>query len=112
MVAVVEMDNPKDIRQLSCGFLQDENSWIFFPATVAFYTSEDGEHFTLYGTANPSMGPKESGVHVEDITVKSKPVKAKYIKVEAKSLIKCPDWHNGAMYDGKAWLFADEIKIN
>jgi predicted alpha-1,2-mannosidase len=112
LVAVVEMDNPKDIQRLSCGFLQDENSWIFFPTKVSFYTSEDGKNYSLFGTDSPSVGPKESGVHLEDITVKGKPVKAKYIKLEAKSLIKCPGWHKGALYDGKAWLFADEIKIN
>ncbi|MGQ1788237.1 hypothetical protein [Saccharicrinis sp. GN24d3] len=35
--------------------------------------------------------------------------KARYIKIKAKSVGQCPDWHPGK--GGKAWLFAEEIVI-
>ena len=38
-------------------------------------------------------------------------IQARYIKIKAKSLIKCPRWHKGFEHDGDAWIFADEIII-
>jgi hypothetical protein len=34
---------------------------------------------------------------------------ATHIRVVAKNIGTCPDWHQGA--GGKAWIFADEIII-
>jgi hypothetical protein len=33
-----------------------------------------------------------------------------YIRIHAKNIAVCPEWHKGA--GGKAWLFVDEIMIN
>jgi hypothetical protein len=33
----------------------------------------------------------------------------RYIKVRAKNIGACPDWHPGS--GGKAWLFVDEIMV-
>lgn len=107
----VTLEEAKTISNISCGFLQDENSWIFFPSMVEFYASSDGENFELVGTVKPTVSPKESGVHLEDMGVTPSGLSAKYIKVKAHSLLKCPSWHKGALYDGKAWVFADEISI-
>jgi len=38
-----------------------------------------------------------------------KQAKARYIKIKAANIGKCPDWHKGA--GGKAWLFVDEAVI-
>ncbi|MBK6949685.1 MAG: hypothetical protein IPH16_17820 [Haliscomenobacter sp.] len=34
---------------------------------------------------------------------------ARYIRVTAKNIGKCPPWHAGS--GGKAWVFADEISV-
>jgi len=36
-------------------------------------------------------------------------VNARYVRVKAVNMGKCPQWHKGA--GNKAWLFADEISI-
>ncbi len=36
-------------------------------------------------------------------------VDTRFIRVHAKNIKTCPQWHAGA--GGKAWLFADEIMI-
>ena len=41
----------------------------------------------------------------------SKSTKARYIKVMAKNYGDVPKWHVGAPFDGKAWIFVDEIQI-
>jgi hypothetical protein len=38
-----------------------------------------------------------------------KDAKARFIKVIAKNIGQCPDWHVGK--GGKAWLFIDEIVV-
>ena len=37
---------------------------------------------------------------------------ARYIKIEAKNAGALPEWHLGYPYDGKAWIFVDEIEID
>ena len=41
----------------------------------------------------------------------SKSTKARYIKVLAKNYGDVPKWHLGAPFNGKAWIFVDEIQI-
>ena len=36
---------------------------------------------------------------------------ARYIKIVARNLGNLPKWHLGYEYDGKAWIFVDEIEI-
>jgi hexosaminidase len=50
---------------------------------------------------------EDSGV--KDILVEAGGVEARYVRVTAKSIGRCPSWHPGA--GGKAWLFADEIIV-
>ena len=35
----------------------------------------------------------------------------KYVKIIAKKLGKVPEWHKGYPYDGRGWVFVDEISI-
>ncbi len=109
---VVDLGSSQSVNNLGCGFLQDENSWIFFPSAVAFYGSADGETFTELGEVMASVRPEEPGVHLEDFSIAVGGQTARYIKVVATSLLQCPPWHKGAEFDGKAWVFADEFTIN
>jgi hypothetical protein len=36
---------------------------------------------------------------------------ARYVKIVAKNLGDLPEWHLGYPYNGKAWIFVDEIEI-
>ncbi|MCB0639769.1 MAG: GH92 family glycosyl hydrolase [Lewinella sp.] len=109
--AIVDLHAIRDIHTIATGFLQDENSWIFFPTSVEYLASEDGENFHSLGTVHSTTRPEEKGVFLEDLTLAVRDTRARYIKVRATSLLKCPPWHKGAEYDGKAWVFADEIMV-
>ena len=39
-----------------------------------------------------------------------RPAKARYLRLVATNVGRCPDWHPGA--GEKAWIFADEIEID
>ncbi len=108
---IIDLSEVRTLNKISGGFLQDENSWIFFPTSVEYFASENGKDFRSLGTVKSKVLPREQGVFLENFDLPVKGTKARYLKVKANSLIKCPSWHKGALYDGKAWVFADEIAI-
>jgi hypothetical protein len=107
--AIVDLGKQTTVSYLSVNFLQDVNSWIFMPAYVEFYSSEDGDNFKLIGKADNTVAENDWTVTIKDFTVKTAPIKARYIKVIGKSNVMCPEWHKGAGY--KLHIFTDEITI-
>ena len=57
----------------------------------------------------PPATPSAS-IELQFFTLAFEPTKAKYIKVEAVSLLKNPDWHPAP--GEKCWIFIDEILVN
>lgn len=111
MVAIVDLGEVKKIKTISAGFLQDINSWIFYPSQVEFLYSVDNVNFSPAGTVENKVSPKADGGQKQDLVLKMNPIKARYIKVVAKNIGKCPSWHKGFIYGGDAWIFADEILV-
>ena len=109
MIAVVDLGELTSVQKISTSFLHDINPWIFRPVQVEFLISADGENFENVATCSSAvpMGEtkKQSVVFAKEID----PVNARFVKVKAKSVGNCPEWHKGA--GGKAWIFADEIII-
>jgi hypothetical protein len=107
--AVLDLGEVKDISEAGLGCLQDNNAWIFFPASVSFSFSSDGKSFSNEQTVKNSIPAEKEGVLLNTFTAQNLRVRARYIRVHAKNLAVCPPWHKGA--GGKAWIFADEIII-
>lgn len=107
---VVDLGASRQINSLKCGFLQDENSWIFMPRKVEYWTSQDGVNYKKYGTVTTQLSADAKGTFIEDFESQGK-VDAKYVKMKATSFIHCPKWHKGSEHNGQSWLFADEIQI-
>ena len=108
--AVIDLGEIQDINKISVGFLQDVNSWIFFPVEVEFYTSSDGENYTLAGVSIHEVSQKDYTIRtLEQWSDLDPSVSARYVKVVAKTAGICPEWHPGA--GKKCWIFVDEIKV-
>jgi len=107
--AVINLGKTTTISYMSAHFLQDINSWIFMPEYVAFSVSNDGKHFRPVGKVNNTVPEKKQGSILKSFTLRIKPVRARYVRVFAKSIINCPPWHKG--HGNKAYIFADEITI-
>jgi predicted alpha-1,2-mannosidase len=107
MDVVVDLGEVQQIHSIGVGFLQDEKSWIFMPASVHFQVSVDGTTFQEAGSIQNPISPKESGGIVHDFVTGPLNVKARFIQITATSQGSCPDWHVGAGNPG--WIFADEI---
>ena len=106
--AVVELENKKTIDNIEVGFLQNQDSWIFLPEEIRFYLSNDGKLWSMVYTEQ-SVLKRAADTVLKNISKTNIGKAAKFIKITAKNVGICPDWHKGA--GGKAWLFVDEIII-
>ena len=105
---VIDLGVVQKIKRIAIGFLQDQNSWIFFPKEVTFYSSLDGKVFSEMVTEKNKVSQHSTTPLLNDfITSSSKD--ARYIKVLAKNAGVCPEWHPGR--GNLSWIFADELSI-
>ncbi|WP_396150426.1 GH92 family glycosyl hydrolase [Flavobacterium sp.] len=108
--AVVDLQEAKDITEISARFLQDQRSWIVMPTKVDYYISDDNMNFTYFGSVNNTLDPKiEENIILNFIANETNNKKARYVKVIAKNFGKLPEWHQG--FGGDAFIFVDEIII-
>ncbi len=105
----IDLGEKKSLTRLTAGFLQDENSWIFFPSKVQFEVSDDGEHFRTVGEVTNDVPPTQTGTLQKDFSLSADHVSARYLRVTGVSLGTCPAGHKGA--GNPCWLFADEILV-
>ncbi|NCP21849.1 MAG: discoidin domain-containing protein, partial [Zetaproteobacteria bacterium] len=106
--ALVDLGKPELVNQISAGFLQDLNSWIWFPKQVDFYSSDNGKTFKKIKQIENDFSLRQEGSYIKEFGFKTH-LKTRYVKMIAKNMGPCPNWHVGA--GGKSWLFADEITI-
>ena len=106
---VIDLQNVQTVSRVSCGFLENQFSWIFLPREVTVAVSEDGRRFqTVRSTAIDA--PRANPIpEVQDLHCAFEPVAARFVRVVARNQGTCPSWHPGA--GGKTWLFADEIVV-
>lgn len=104
---VIDLGIEKDVQDISIGFLQKYNDWIFLPGEVLFEGSTDGLQFTHLGTTQNKTDRNTREI-IKDFSVALDSKKLRYIRVTAKNG-RCPEGHSGA--GQPAWLFADEIII-
>ena len=107
--AVVELEEVTDIRKISIGFLQDQNSWIFMPTKVEFQVSLDGLQFITVGVEENTLTDRTDKPVLHDFSTGPIRQRARFVRVVATNRGVCPPWHPGA--GEKAWIFADEIVI-
>ncbi len=107
---VIDLSSVIEVNSVSVGFLQATDFWIFYPEFVSFEISVDGKEFTKTTTIQNEIPLMETGPAKQIFKAGFLEMKVRYIKIIAKNIGLCPNWHKGA--GGKAWLFADEIIIN
>ncbi len=108
--AVIDFGRTERIAAVTTGFLQNASSWIFLPARVEFAVSRDGKDYETVATVENDVPTDAPEILAEDFTARLNGVKARYLRVTAKTIGVCPPGHPGA--GSKAWIFADEIIID
>lgn len=107
--AMIDLGSVQTINEVSAGFIQDIQAWIFLPQKFTVMVSEDGDEFLKMGTVENITPSNKTGVFIQEFSLPAENLKARYIRVRAESLKTCPSWHIGA---GKnCWIFTDEIVI-
>ena len=108
--AVVDLGEPVEVEAVACRFLQSTAAWIWLPRVMEVNLSDDGRTFRPFVTADHEVDVRARGPRVEELTARAPADRARFVRVRARSLGKCPSWHPGA--GDPAWLFADEIRVN
>ncbi len=110
--ATVMLNRIKPLSQLDISFIMDQRSWIFFPSMVEVFISTDGIQFKSIGKKPIENTSPSDTTEIKTIrmTWSKQPVKA--VKVIATNLGALPEWHLGHPYDGRSWIFTDEIILN
>lgn len=111
VVAIVDLGEEKSIQSVHVNFLQDQDSWIFYPTEILCYISTDNKNFELIGKQNTNAMTRSEEVKVKTTTFNLNDKNAKYIKLVAKKVGTVPKWHKGYKDNGKSWIFVDEIEI-
>ncbi len=108
VLATVDLGSVKTLKRLGLGVLQDEKSWIWFPASVQFAWSTNGRNWSSATVENDVPRNKEGLLDQEMMTAPLNK-QARYIKLIAKNAGPCPAWHPGK--GEPSWIFADELLI-
>ena len=105
---IVDLGKAIQSKTISCNFLSDNHSWIFFPKLVIVQVSEDGITYKQIGERRFTAESELKGAVIQPVLF---PVKSsiRYIKFTALNHGICPAWHPGA--GNKCWIFADEIIV-
>jgi hexosaminidase len=107
--AIIDLGENQKVNKIQAHFLQSMPSWILFPESVSLYTSIDGIQFKLYKVIENKFPQNVSETSMQNFTFDLSNTATRYIKVIAKKVDKCPEWHEAA--GSEAWLFVDEISI-
>ena len=107
--AVIDLGKVEEISKVAPRFLLNTGPWIFLPTKVIVSLSKDGKNYFDKRSINNDVPEKNPAVILKDYPVNFNKQEARFIKIKAVSIKKCPPWHPGA--GGKAWLFIDEIEV-
>lgn len=111
LIATLDRGSKKPINTVSINFLIDQRSWIFYPTEVQLYLSENGNDFKLYQIQKLDAATPFSETEIKTVSFDISGKNSQYIKIVAKNFGDLPEWHLGAPFNGKAWLFVDEIEL-
>ena len=108
--AEVNLGSVQNISEIKTNFLQEQRSWIFYPTQVECLISKDGKNFTSIGVQKIDAAKPSQDAVIKSVVFKTNQ-KAQFVKLKATNLGDVPPWHLGHPFDGKAWIFTDEIEI-
>jgi hypothetical protein len=103
---IIDLKQEMNIKNISCGYLNDPGNWIFKPVFMEVSFSKDGKSFsdnTKTAIDSEPYNPNK----VRDLLQIEKEINSRYVKVKVKNSAVCPDSHIAS--GSEAWIFIDEI---
>ena len=109
LAATIDLGEVKTLTGIGTTFLQNTASWIFVPRSVEYLLSEDGIQFNSAATFGNLARDGKLADGSYDYSQPLRDSRARFVKVVARNIGTCPDWHPGK--GEPAWIFVDEIVI-
>ena len=110
MEVMIDLGQNTTFSNIETTFFQYYLSWIVLPTSVSYSISDDGENFKEITNIPNKIPLMKEGKFKHIFSFENETIKAKYLKVIAKTVGKLPQEHPAAGSD--AWIFVDEIIIN
>ena len=107
LVAEIDLGALQIVDTVTLSALQDINSWIFFPTRVEFSAADESKKFGAPVVVANDVSEREESAMKKEFRAAFPSTRARYIRVRAHNVGRCPAWHKGA--GDKAWLFVDEV---
>ena len=108
--ATLDLGDRRRFQRIAVDFLQQAGSWIVMPREVSFAISDDGKRWRTVHAEAVEADAMRPDRFVRQVAWRSpEPVRARWIRVVARSSGALPAGHTGA--GSPSWLFADEIRV-
>jgi len=105
---VLNLEKQTEFNTINITFLKNQASWIFPPLEIEVYVSDDLKNFNLLDKKIFSGTEKDLTIGLHTYEYKGN-VRAQLLKVIARNMGHCPDWHPGT--GENAWIFVDEVIV-
>lgn len=109
--AIIDLKKAKSVSSVAMNFLHDSRSWIVLPTRLEIYTSKDNQNFKLVGLLEKQVDVFDNNVFSDPWKILFKAEKTRYIKVKATNYGAFPKGHLAEPFQGKSYIFVDEITI-
>ena len=107
--AVVDLRSVRHVSKVGAGFIQDARSWLWMPRFVEYSVSQDGINYVPVAKVSNKVDDRDYELQIWNCDVPVN-VRARYVKVFAKTIGTIPSWHPGA--GGQGYIFVDEISVD
>jgi arylsulfatase A-like enzyme len=106
---LLDLGKVEKIKEITCGFMENQKSWIFLPNDIKISYSTDGNNYMEIAKYKIDSHQQKNGRSVERFSSGTLSAEMQFIRIKASNSGPCPSWHTGA--GGKSWLFVDEITV-
>lgn len=103
--ATVDLGKTELVNSISVNVLSSEDSWIYYPKTIEFLISNDGQNFKSIKQISLDKIKDVNGT----VKINFESQSVQFVKVIVTNLGKIPEGMPGSGSD--AWLFVDEISV-
>jgi len=108
-IGVIDLLKERDVKKISAHFLHANDAGIFFPKYIEVFISNDNKNYKSISIVKNDIPVSEKEKITKTFMAIFDKTKARYIKIIAKNIGKCPKGHKYAGAD--AFIFIDEICV-
>jgi hexosaminidase len=106
--AVIDMEQPAEMRSMRFHALVNKGVWIYNPSQVKVLISDDGENFREVAQKDIPISTWADRDGIFAYEVEFEPVTARYVEVVVSGH-DLPEDHSG--FGNPAWIFVDELEV-